>query len=72
MSLIRYVRVLRLLKFMRLYELMQIVKIHSNFPEPIAKFIQLFFIFILSAHFMACSYIFIGQREVGRNRRYDN
>ena len=70
-DLIRYVRLFRLFKTARFIELMRLIKIQSDFSGPIFKFMQLFAVFALAAHMMACTYIFIGYREVGRNRRFD-
>ena len=64
-DLIRYVRLFRLFKSARFIELMRLIKIQSDFSGPIFKFMQLFGVFAVAAHAMACTYIFIGVREVG-------
>ena len=70
---IRYVRLFRLFKFSRVYELFQLVKKQSDFPSSLLVFVKLALMFILSAHFMACIYIFIGMREAERDEpsRFD-
>ena len=71
MQYIRYVRLFRLFKFGRIYELIRLVQTQSDFPSWLFVFIKLFLMFILSAHFMACIYIFIGSKEDGKQSRFD-
>ena len=40
-------------------------------PAPVITFALFFLVYIVLAHFMATSYIFIGVREVGRKTRFD-
>ena len=64
----RYLRLLRLLKFGRFYELSRLIQTQSDFPSAIFVFVKLFFVFVLSAHFMSCIYIFIGMRSSNEDR----
>lgn len=70
-SIIRYIRLFRLLKMARIFEILEVVKYHSNIPAPLMTMVRMFLIYIVGAHFIACCYIFIGQREYDRATRYD-
>ena len=52
--------------------MIKIVRAFSNIRLPLFTISLLFGLFILAAHVMASSYIFIGQREVDKDNRFDN
>lgn len=57
---LRFVRLLKFFKMKRVLEVNMIVKKHSNIAAPLITFSLFFFLYIILAHFMATSYIFIG------------
>lgn len=44
----------------RMFEILEVVKYHSNIPAPLMTMVRMFLIYLIGAHIIACSYIFIG------------
>lgn len=68
---IRFLRILKFLKLKRVMETITIMKKHSSIPNSLITFTIFFILYVVLAHLMATSYIFIGKREVGKKNRFD-
>lgn len=53
-------RILKLLKIVRIMELIEIVKRHSDISKNLIKFALYFTVMCVSAHIIACVFVFIG------------
>jgi len=66
-----FFRITRLFKCYRFKQIIKAVRAHSNVQIPYLTMWLMGFLFIFLAHYMACGYIFISRREVGKGRRFD-
>jgi len=67
----RWIRVLRLLKLIRVNEIVQITKFHANINLDLFMIFRLFVFYPTAAHVFACVYVYICNREVYQDRRFD-
>lgn len=59
-ELLRYVRLLKLVKFVRALEAIKLFQQHSNVSSAVITFTLYALSYILIAHYMATSYVFVG------------
>lgn len=70
-EMLRYVRTLKLVKFFRLMETIKLFQQQSNVSSAVLTFSLYALSYIVISHYMATSYIFVGQREYKKNSRFD-
>ena len=70
--LVPYVLLLRLLKFGRLVETFEIIRHNSRHSiNQYTYFLDIFALFFLITHWVACLLGFVGRRELIRNPKFD-
>ena len=62
---------MKFFKFPMFFQFITILNKHSNVRMALVTFSLFFLLFIVSAHFMATTYIFIGRREMDHKNRFD-
>ena len=70
-EVIRWIMLLKLFKLLRIQELSQILKHNGSMNGSVATLGQLFFYFLIAAHFMACGMVYVGLLEYNRCSRFD-
>lgn len=70
-ELLRYVRIMKLIKFVRVFETIKLFREQSNISSAVQTFTLYLLSYICICHYMATSYIYVGQREYKKFTRFD-